>query len=783
MLESSKTNLVKLFKENTTIQIEPGARIEYNMNSILENITVRTSSTDSNYISQIRDENGRYISGITVNPFKKLFPVDSVVRANRPQVGGIKYYISPKGTKTTDSSGKEIFQVAPGSEYSSSPSYESLKTYTYSDQYPRVYFAGDSNEYKYFVTPIGIGLDVTVNYNQQIVSIKEAYSDGEKIYFRTNLSHGFTSGLTVTVTGMGSLNVSSAVISSIPEVDLFVVKNNVAATKIVASGTATLSTPTKNAFTNKIVVTFEKFHHVPTSCVITYIKADGTEVNLGPYTPVNGKIVLHYVDKPTDVWQQSTEDIYGINDGVEFKYANPIEIKSLRVRAQNEIDKIIGLIELSPRWVKDISSDIITMEIQKEASANSEDILPIGKVSSNSLSMQIVRYQDNQGSQESIQVVGYNKNDSAIDPSLIYMIKGAEIKTFFKVLHSNATSMPGVYDIIKQGNYYVDSYIIGPRGATSINALDGAKNLMTTIAPERLFESISAVGVITALLDSVGFTTYKFNLKTSPNTNLGITLTEDSSVPVINYFWSDGKSSVWDYIQQICSDTQMNAFFDEDNVLQISSRDFIYDSSKIKTFLYTYDKDGTTLPNIMSFAKKEVPAKNQVKIIYSSPFYTNLIGSSSMLYTSPTTFLAAGSLLEDMTETSPVEPSALAIDIIQPTEFSNVQSPFAFQGYVLINSEIIEYDAVQYKLVNKNKTGTEKVEYVWIESESDIAKYINLAELPDYTGNTAAGATFAPSNKLRIKKRGALGTKITSHLSTKRAFEEGKWKAYKATWN
>lgn len=782
MLESSKTNLVNLFKQNTTIQMEPGARIEYNMNSILENITVRTSSTDSNYISQIKDENGRSVSGITVNPFKKLFPVDSVVRANRPQVGGIKYYISPKGTKTTDSSGKEVFQIDSDSEYTARTNYETLKVYQYPDTIARVYFAGDSNEYKYFVTPIGLGLDVTVNYNQKIVSVKEAYSDGQKIYFRTNLSHGFTSGLIVTVTGMGSLNVSSATISSIPEVDLFVVHSNVASTKVVASGTATLSVATKNAFTNKIVATFEKFHHVPNSCIITYTKTDGTEVNLGPYNPVNGKIVLHYVAKSTNVWQQSSDDIYGINDGIEFKYANPIEIKSLRIRAANDVDKIIGLIELSPRWVKDISSDIITMEIQKEASANSEDILPIGKVSSNSLSMQIVRYQDDLGSQESIQVVGYNKNDSAINPSLIYMIKGAEIKTFFKVFHSNATSMPGIYDVIKQGNYYIDSYIIGPRGSTSISALDGARTLMTTIAPERLFESYSATGVMTALLDSVGFTNYKFNLKLSEQTTLGVPVTEDNSVPVINYFWSDGKSSVWDYIQQICSDTQMNAFFDENNILQISSRNYIYDNSKTKSFLYTYDNDGTTLPNIVSFAKKEVPAKNQVKIIYSSPFYTNLIGSSSMLYTAPTTFLAAGSLLEDMTETSPVEPAALSIDIIQPTEFSNIQSPFAFQGYVLINSEIIEYDAVQYKLVNKNKQGTEKVEYVWIESESDISKYIVLAEQPDYTGNTAAGATFAPSNKLRIKKRGALGTKITSHLSTKRAFEEGKWKAYKATW-
>lgn len=770
MLEKNKTNLVNLFKQNTTINSDVGARIEYNMNSVLSNIVVRTSSTDSQYLSQIKTENGQSAS-LVVNPFKKLFPVDSIIKPFRPREGGIRYYISDKLNSL---------------EYPATNNYSSLRTFQYPSDQSRVYYAGETNEYKYFVTPMGGNLDVTIKYVQSSVDITEAYGDGKKIYFKTNLSHGFTSGLNVTITNMGSFNMSGT-ISSIPEVNVFTIDDLTPRTKYVANGTATLSSPTKHAVTNKIVVTFEKFHYIPQQCSIILTKSDNTYITLGPYNvPANGKLFLHYVKKTINEWQlKSTEDPYGINDGVEFEYAEPISIKDIRITAANTTDRIIGLVEMSPRWVKDISKDIIVMEVKKEATANSEDILPVGKVSANTLTMQIVRYQDNLGSQSSIQVVNYDRNSNSIDTGLIYMIKGAEIKPIFKINHSAATTMTGVYDIVKQGTYYLDSWEIGPRGATSFTAFDGAKILMDKFAPERLYEGYSFTGIITALLDSVGFTNYKFNIKTSTNNLVNSNIEEDDSIPTVNWWWSgdSGRKSVWECIQELCNDCQMNAFFDEDNVLQFSSRNYIYDNLKEKSFRFTYDQDGTLLPNIISFSNKEIPAANQVNVIYKIPYFSNLVGSSGNLVTIPESYIFAGSLLKGMTETSPSEGEEIELEITQPTEYNTVQSPFSFKGFMLINSEIIEYDAIQYKLVNKTKSYPQKVQYIWIESESDVAKYLIFAESPNFNSNNPdEKITFGPSNKIRVKKRGALGTKATSHDSVSKAFEGGKWKAYKATW-
>ena len=680
------TSLINLFKEQSSIIAKPGARIEYNMNSLLENLTVTTTSTDNDYISQITPT-------IKINPFKKLFPVDSIVKPFRPQIGGIKYYI------------------ATSSEYPDTTSpydnYSTLRVYEYPSDIPRVYYAGDTNEYKYFVTPIGKNLDVSVNYVN--------------------------------------------------------------------------SNSTKTAFVNKIIVTFEKFHHVPDNCNI-YIKLKNqSESLIGNYEiPENGKLILHYVDKVVDGWESGDNDIYANSNGTEFKYASPLEVESLRITGTNQSGNIIGLIELSGRLVKDISDDIVSIQVKKQASANSEDILPIGKVSSNSLSLDLAKYEDNSTGTATLQIKNYNFEDDEINPNILYMFSKAEIRTHFKIYHSNAITVTSNYDVVKQGIFYVDSWEISGKGSVSISAYDYAKVLMDTIAPERLYEYYPATGVITGLLDSIGFTNYNFNLKQENSEVLGTTVYTDNSVPVINYWWSDGRRSVWECIQEICNDIQMNAFFDEEGVLQISSRKYIYDNTKESKYLFTYDKDGSVLPNIVSFSNREIPSANQVKVIYTSPFNSNLIGSSDSLYVSPVSYLAAGALLSETTANYPAAGDGLEIQIDQMTEYNNISSPFAFSGYIIINSEIIEYDAVQYKLFNKTQN---KVDYVWIESESDVAKYQNLAKSRQYDASTGMlSVTFGPSNKLRVKQRGALGTTPAAHVKTSEAFTGGGWKAYKASW-
>ena len=67
-----------LLEEYTTIQTNIGCTIEYNMNSMVDNITV--VGTD-------------YVRADGAKPYQKLFPASSVVKAFRPLGAGVKYGI------------------------------------------------------------------------------------------------------------------------------------------------------------------------------------------------------------------------------------------------------------------------------------------------------------------------------------------------------------------------------------------------------------------------------------------------------------------------------------------------------------------------------------------------------------------------------------------------------------------------------------------------------------------------------------------------------------------
>jgi len=53
MIDSGKTALQNIFKQQKTIQVEAGCEIEYNMNSLIDGITISSATPDSSYTSQI----------------------------------------------------------------------------------------------------------------------------------------------------------------------------------------------------------------------------------------------------------------------------------------------------------------------------------------------------------------------------------------------------------------------------------------------------------------------------------------------------------------------------------------------------------------------------------------------------------------------------------------------------------------------------------------------------------------------------------------------------------
>ena len=640
------TNLENVFYNDTTIKTQVGASIEYNMNSLIDNLTVTATITDTNYTNKIVG----WTTG-KPNPFKKLFPIDSVIKPFRPVTPGVNYYIVP-ATGTT-------------------PSFYSPKRVIYPTDKARVYYPGVTTSYKYWVTPDDSNVNLSVNYVNAV--------------------------------------------------------------------------STKPALANKIVVLFEKFHVLPTSYTILITKSDNSTMTFtSASAPTAGNATIYYngTSWTNTAW---TEPV---------SYPTPISIKSITLTAVNP-GGVIGVIEVSARWVKDISLDIVSLDIQKESSASNNDILPVGNVTANTVSLALSKY-----NQSALQIESYNRASTSFDQSKIYIAKNVEVKPHFKVYHTNGaiTSGSDKYDKIEQGTYYADSWSISEHGDTTLSALDGSKYLMETLCPDLLLESYPVTAILRSLLDVIGFTNYNFNVVT---TSGSIT---DTSIPVINYWWTSPENTVWQAIQDLCRDIQMNAIFDENNILQFYSRDYMYNRTTADWNFY-YDAEGSALPNIIDFSKEEIASANQVKVLWSTPITSNYSGSSGRLWNSPTTYLAAGGLKSPITAESTAANTNLVLDVTSPDSYGTIQTLFNFNGYLLIDSEIIEYDAIQYQYVPREST-TNVPTTVWIENESDINKYKYLSKPGYEDANKPETSYFKPTGAYRVKTRGALGTKPAYHSAS-----------------
>ena len=638
---SASSAAKNVLDQYTTIKTNIGCTIEYNMNSLVDNISVTGTE---------------YTRADGVKPFKKLFPASSVIKPFRPLSAGIKY---------------AVFGDI------SSQTWKNPKTIDYPLNY-RTYYPGVDTYYKYWLSPEGQGADITITYPQTVL-------------------------------------------------------------------------------TNKIVIKFELSHSTPATW--TVYKEGNVQLATGSSSAIKsfssteydaGTLTLYYNGSSWVTTEPAT-------------IAQPISITSLRLTTGAVANAYIGVIELSPRWIQDITDSLKAISVSQESSTSADDILPVGKVSSNSVNIDLISYESPR------KTITYRKND-VLDSSKTYMFKHAEVKPYIKLYYSGAplSDSYGDYEKIKNGTYYIDNWNTSEYGDISITALDGAKILQEVIVPGLVCEGYSAIAIIRRLLDNIGFTNYKINYKTTNGKN------SDNSILNPKYWWTDDSKPVWTAIQEICRDSQMVATFDENNVLQFYTRDYLFDSQRNSGdahWTFRYDKDDSNpssvkLPNIISLTKTDLPIANQVKVLWNSYTSSEFPGNSMPLWKSETTFMGAYSLNETISQAATTGDwiSLSAITVNQLTK----QIIYSYSGYFVIDSEIIEYDAIEYQYINTLQT----MVTIPIEKESDLQKIA-----ADITTTLPANKAFGQTGRVRIKSRGAFGTPVTAHYGPGNDLTSG-WTGY-----
>jgi hypothetical protein len=644
--------LKKVLKTSHAIKINAGCLIEYNLNSMVNNITV--TGPDYKTIN-------------STQPFKKLFPLDSIVKPIRPELAGIKYYING------DISSQEWAQPTDVS---------------YSKDY-RVCVPGANTYYKYFITPIGQNSNISIDYPKTIFV--------NKIVVKFEISHSIPPSWTISATAPGG--------TSLP----------------LLSGTSSDIKPFK------------------TGGVKNYNA---------------GSLTIYYTGTG---WSKNESDL---------NTSARVSINKVGLSVNVSAGEYVGIIEVAPKYVIDVSNDVESFDILKESSSSSKDTLPVGYISANSLSMQLNRYNS-----QSIKSVSYVKNTTEFQDGIMYFYKLAEVKPHFKVYHANgAYGSSEKYDIINQGKFFMDSWSISEYGNVNLECLDGAKILQEIVSPDILCEGYSATAIIRRLLDSVGFTNYNINLH--PDLNL------EKSIIAPAYWWTDDSATVWETLQQICRDGQITAVFDESNVLQFYTRNFLYREDRSVDWKATYNnlEEGsspniiTIIPNIVSMSKQDLPSANKVIVRWQSALTSNYFQDNSPIWKSPVSYLGALSLDESLLSSQAAgENSWVKLSPVVTDDNTNIQSLFSFSGYLLIQSEIIEYDAIEYEYYPLTATlpiNPLNWVKVVIKDESDVFKYRALARAgaEDYTKPQTA--FFKPTGRYRIKTRQAFSTPLGNHIAT-----------------
>ncbi len=635
MIYASST-VKNILDQNTTLNLGSGCTIEYNMNQMVDGITVTNNGTE-------------------VLPFKTLFPVSSVIKPFRPYGAGIKYAIAGDVTSGT---------------------YRSPKTTTYPVDY-RSYYPGSNNSYKYWISAKGGSADITVTYPKTILA--------NKVVIKFELAHSTTS--LWTIYGNGSQ---------------------------IAQGSSV--TP----FTT-----------------------------LGAKNYNAGVVTIYYNGSTWSTTEPSTP-------------ATPVSLTSLRLTAAAVTGKYIGVIEIAPCWQVDVTSRLASFSINKEASSSAEDILPVGYVSANSLSMDLISYETSRTIKDFTKSLTFSSSN-------IYMYKNAKISPYYKIYHSigSLSDSRGTYDKIIQGDFYLDNWSTSEFGEVSLTALDGAKVLQEAISPSILCEGYSATAILRRLLDAVGFTNYNFNLAAS-----------DTSIFSPRYWWSDDTKTVWQSIQELCRDSQMIATFDENNVLQFYTRDYIFNTGRSTDWTFRSSPESTSLANIVDFNRNNLPSVNKINVVWRSFVTSNYTGDSQPLWKSGNSYMSASSLEENLLSTDlPVIDSNgnyttkiyTKIASISPYDQQVDQTLYEYSGYLVIDSEIIEYDAIEFQYMDLNGTK----QFVDITSESDTLKYRGLA--------LAGVDNYKPSGRYRVKARGAFNTKIDNHYAQAEDIIDG-WNGYEVVW-
>ena len=498
-----------------------------------------------------------------------------------------------------------------------------------------------------------------------------------------------------------------------------------------------------NIDTNRIIVKFETSTGIPKNFTVKYYSGSSwVTAHTNTTNLTNGGLSLYY-DGTT--WSTTKPATSSISTKVSI---SKIEVEVTTMSAANAP---LEIIEISPRLIHTMTSEVISWNISKELYNEQED-LPVGSITTNTGSLELDNT-NNQFNQE---------NSSSLFKNVIK--KNAKIKIWSTISGEDILQFTG----------YIDDWKISPQDTAQISFSDVTKFMQNIESPEAIFgkktlneKSVSLSECVRRVFDSFGFNNLVF--------------ADESNDANITYFWISKENSIFSELQELMKAHQCILYTDEFGRIVFKSRDSLFDTTT-KSWNFIYNSSGSRQPDIISIESDYAPAINKISVNYKHVDYQtgndylytvsklreNLENKSSdnliFARTIPTLselwrpsssdgiLLGAVPLTQNMTNSQNfiyIDPEA----ILDFNREDNATGLTEFSSYLYIDDEIMKYNGWEFTVIrNGSIDGT-----VIITSQDEFDTFITTQSSSDIVELKLTG-------KLVNVERGLFDTTAAAHV-------------------
>jgi hypothetical protein len=424
-------------------------------------------------------------------------------------------------------------------------------------------------------------------------------------------------------------------------------------------------------------------------------------------------------------------------------YSKYQHIRGIRVviDQMNTPNTSFDLIEMSPRLVLDFTAMTASLNVTKSMSDLGNAGMPVGQLLASVGSINLFDYNE---------VFNENNKNSVIAKYLDQIIKF--------MIYENITDNDGNKYLVPIKTLYSANRpsLSAATRELSIELRDLTFWLEQSMAPELFMVDVSMSVAVSTLLDSIGFSNYKF-LRMADEKDL-----------IIPYFYTSSEQSVMQVLQDIAVSAQAAMFFDEENNLIVMSKGYMLPESTLPRetdMILSGENTDVIDANIQDISMQETKVFNSGTINFQEKYIQRSYGSikqSSMIdrnktwiYKPALLWEASGSLNTksqngQLTSQSAYSLAAIPLNSKIPATVPTVSNGVIlnnimdfgegvyfitrYNGYFFANGEIIRFDAVEYSISGQAAP-------VWIQSTQEYSNYFQSVKF---------GGTMFPTGRVRI---------------------------------